>query len=134
MSQTSNHQKTESKSSPVDTARRTEISYLVASLRALGVIFLVLGILTMVAYLFTSAGREYVSNLFVFFFTGENSLQLIAHVAGFFATIVLIGVLAVLATLLYLIISPTSSSEEGEVEQSPPKQLHKMIFRDHSKV
>lgn len=101
MKQTFDIPRTRTKSSQIDSADRILNAALFAILRVLGIFFLLLVILTFVLFAFTTNGREYIVQFIVFFFTGENALKLLAHVSGMFATILLICLLAVLATLLH---------------------------------
>ncbi len=108
MKQTSNIPGTGIKSSQVDTARRRPRSILFPSFRALGVSFLFLGILTIGLCASTASGREFMLNFLAFLSAGENAPKFFAHLSGMFATIALIGLLAIFATFLHLIMKTTS--------------------------
>jgi hypothetical protein len=108
MKQPSNIPRKGTKSSQAGTARGRPRSVLFASFRILGASFLVLGILTIALCSATTNGGEFMRTFLVFLFTGENAVQFFAHLSGMFTTIALIGLFALFATFLHLLMKGTS--------------------------
>jgi hypothetical protein len=108
MNQPSHNPKTGIKPSQVGTVRSRSRSALLDSFLFFGASFLILGALTIGLCSLTTAGRQYILDLLTNLSTGENALKFFAHLSGMLATIALIGLFAVIATFLGLLMKRTS--------------------------
>jgi len=100
--------KTGIKLSQVGSARPGSCSVLFISFLVLGASFLFFGILTVELCSLTTSVREYVFKTLAFLATGDNAFKFLAHLSGMFATIAFIGLLAVFASLLHLLMKSPS--------------------------